>query len=85
MRYVYSVAAEWRRVLLLAIVGCISLGAVGWIVDEQVVQRGIAHRLTIVAIFGVPAGWFAQLLLPSIQVDRLGISRRVLWWWDRWS
>ena len=85
MRYVYSVAAEWRRVLLLAIVGCISLAAIAWIVDEQVVQRGIAHRLTIVAIFGGPAGWFAQLLLPSIQVDRLGISRRVLWWWDCWS
>lgn len=44
----------------------------------------IVLPIFVQVIFAVGIVWQVRNLVATIRLDRSGISRRVLWWWDLW-
>ena len=80
----FSLDKPYRRAAWWAILGCLLIAAVAWLIQPLVVQRGPLERTLLPAMMVVIALWTVQYLLPRIRIDEEGISRRILWWWDLW-
>lgn len=78
-------AGELRRAATWGILGCLLVATVALCIDALILQRGLAHRASVLVMFGGLAAWLWQYRFPRVRVDHTGISRRIICWWDDWS
>ncbi len=81
VRYFY-LRSEIRRCAMYVTSGCLLISVLFWFVA---VDREISERIFGCMVSLSIAIWMSQFfLLARVKVDRRGISRRVLLWWDLW-
>ena len=81
VRY-YFLVSELRRCAMYVSGGCFLNSVLFWFVA---VDRELSERIYGSAVSAVIAIWMSQFfLLARVNVDRFGVSRRVLLWWDLW-
>ncbi len=81
VRY-FQLMSDLRRCAMYVTGGCMLISVLLWIIETD---HELWKRILLSAVFASIAIWMSQFLLPRVKVDRHGISRRILLWWDLWT